>query len=447
MIDLSLIILVPILMILSPAFNLFSLKLGEIDVNLSDIILLITIIVFFARYFFGVYPLKRNYYLSKVNQYILQYAVILFFTTFMYFLIISEDYIVAKLVSLIRLLSQIIIYYIIANKMPNNLQQINKNYIYFNLFGYLVLFSSWLSIFLFYFTGEQLGEIQSNQNGVRYFGLIGDQLGFIGLIFIFISLMVGSKINAVIWGITVIATGTRGAIISLVMGLIIYFLPKLPNLLKKNWSIFAQIKNLIIFLFVVLIYLIFYDKINLQINLITEIFNNTLSRIIKIYGDDFSGTQRKLTWQIATNVFLNNPLIGVGYSGFRFVALKYGAEELLTGYDVANSTANASNQYLQVATDAGLIGIMGFISLFSSIFKILKIASYCPIPELSKFFIAGRIWLWSLLIGNQTAAWFVPGSLISYLLWLILGMAAATVATGSDVSQITSQRKPINYRF
>lgn len=447
MIDFSLIILVPILIILSPVFNLLSFKLGEIDINLSDLILLITIILFLVRYLFVFTSLKTNYFLSKINQNILQYIVILFFTTFIYYLIISEDYIVAKLVSLTRFIIQIIIYYIISHKIPNNLQKIKNNYIYFNIFGYLVLFSSWLSIFLFYFTGEKLGEIQSNQNGVRYFGLIGDQLGFIGLIFIFISLMIGAKINAVIWGITVIATGTRGAIISLVMGLIIYFLPKLPNFLKKNWSILAQTNNLIIVLSLVLVYLIFYNYLHLQINLILEIFNNTLSRIINMLGDDFSGTQRKLTWQIATNVFLNNPLIGVGYSGFRFVALKYGAEELFTGYDVTNSTANASNQYLQVATDAGLIGIMGFISLFSSILKVLKIASYCPIPELSKFFIAGRIWLWSLLIGNQTAAWFVPGSLISYLLWLILGMAAATVATGSDVSQVTSQRKPINYRF
>ncbi|MEO0132933.1 MAG: O-antigen ligase family protein [candidate division WOR-3 bacterium] len=447
MIDFSLIILVPILIILSPVFNLLSFKLGEIDINLSDLILLITIILFLVRYLFVFTSLKTNYFLSKINQNILQYIVILFFTTFIYYLIISEDYIVAKLVSLTRFIIQIIIYYIISHKIPNNLQKIKNNYIYFNILGYLVLFSSWLSIFLFYFTGEKLGEIQSNQNGVRYFGLIGDQLGFIGLIFIFISLMIGAKINAVIWGITVIATGTRGAIISLVMGLIIYFLPKLPNFLKKNWSILAQTNNLIIVLSLVLVYLIFYNYLHLQINLILEIFNNTLSRIINMLGDDFSGTQRKLTWQIATNVFLNNPLIGVGYSGFRFVALKYGAEELFTGYDVTNSTANASNQYLQVATDAGLIGIMGFISLFSSILKVLKIASYCPIPELSKFFIAGRIWLWSLLIGNQTAAWFVPGSLISYLLWLILGMAAATVATGSDVSQVTSQRKPINYRF
>lgn len=447
MIDFSLIILVPILIILSPVFNLLSFKLGEIDINLSDLILLITIILFLVRHLFVFTSLKTNYFLSKINQNILQYIVILFFTTLIYYLIISEDYIVAKLVSLTRFIIQIIIYYIISHKIPNNLQKIKNNYIYFNIFGYLVLFSSWLSIFLFYFTGEKLGEIQSNQNGVRYFGFIGDQLGFIGLIFIFISLMIGAKINAVIWGITVIATGTRGAIISLVMGLIIYFLPKLPNFLKKNWSILAQTNNLIIVLSLVLVYLIFYNYLHLQINLILEIFNNTLSRIINMLGDDFSGTQRKLTWQIATNVFLNNPLIGVGYSGFRFVALKYGAEELFTGYDVTNSTANASNQYLQVATDAGLIGIMGFISLFSSILKVLKIASYCPIPELSKFFIAGRIWLWSLLIGNQTAAWFVPGSLISYLLWLILGMAAATVATGSDVSQVTSQRKPINYRF
>jgi hypothetical protein len=37
----------------------------------------------------------------------------------------------------------------------------------------------------------------------------------------------------------------------------------------------------------------------------------------------------------------------------------------------------------------------------------------------------GYVWLFAMVIGAQTAAWLLPGSLIGYLLWLILGVALA----------------------
>jgi hypothetical protein len=135
--------------------------------------------------------------------------------------------------------------------------------------------------------------------------------------------------------------------------------------------------------------------------------------------------QRLFTISLAFRVFLDNPLLGVGFTGFKYIALDYGAieeaVEKLGGF-VPNYIATASNQFLQVATDGGVIGLGAFIWIIFVISRSLRQAmENAPINQ-RPIFAAGYLWLWSLVIGNQTAAWILPGSLISYLLWLLLGL-------------------------
>jgi O-antigen ligase len=137
-------------------------------------------------------------------------------------------------------------------------------------------------------------------------------------------------------------------------------------------------------------------------------------------------TQRWLTASIALRVFVDNIFTGVGFTGFRYIALDYGAVEMMSkelGSFAPNFIATAGNQYLQVATDGGIIALVIFIWMLVVFGLNLRRAELCTFGEQRASFAAGYLWLLSLAIGNQSAAWMLPGSLISYFLWILLGLS------------------------
>ena len=66
--------------------------------------------------------------------------------------------------------------------------------------------------------GFRFGEVQPTEEMVRYFGPIGDQVGFILLLFIFKKLIERNILGALFLGGAVVATGTVGAVGTLIVG-------------------------------------------------------------------------------------------------------------------------------------------------------------------------------------------------------------------------------------
>jgi O-antigen ligase len=158
-----------------------------------------------------------------------------------------------------------------------------------------------------------------------------------------------------------------------------------------------------------------------------------LERFLDHNNVDSGLTQRFSTVTLAVQVFMDNFLLGVGFSGFRFAAIDYGAENLFFR-NLSYSplfVASTGNQYLQVATDAGVVGLAAFLWMMRDFLRTLKRAEARVVGPLQEQTKAGYLWLLSLAIGNQSAAWLLPGSLISYLVWVSLGLATVTIALTS----------------
>ena len=137
--------------------------------------------------------------------------------------------------------------------------------------------------------------------------------------------------------------------------------------------------------------------------------------------------ERLLAWEVAVRAFLENPVTGLGYTGLRYLAFDYFGKETLGEYlrYLRAPMTTAGNQYLQLAAEGGVLALVSYGWMMLRFLGILRSAMGHTEGQTRNFALAGCFWLLSLLIGNQTASWLLPGSVISYLLWLIMGLTIA----------------------
>jgi O-antigen ligase len=277
---------------------------------------------------------------------------------------------------------------------------------YFQSVGLTVTLSVYLSIALYLTIGFQFGEVQDTQGLTRYFGPLGDQVGFIIALFCFRELLVGRALLAIFHGAAIFATGTRGALLTLFVGLLMVYFSGRKR--QKNAPLWVKLVAVALVVFLVAVF-----------------GTMMVTRLTDVEHLGSGLTQRSLSMLLGLKVFLGNMLTGVGYSGFRFAALGYDPEALFPEFAL-NVITNTQNQLLQVATDAGIPGVIAFLLLMKIIYKALKSAEETAKDESRYSFGAGRIWLVALLVGNQTAVWLLQGSIISYLFWVLVAMTAVT---------------------
>jgi len=136
--------------------------------------------------------------------------------------------------------------------------------------------------------------------------------------------------------------------------------------------------------------------------------------------------QRLQTGGVAWETALDHPVFGVGYSGFRLVARNYGADTAFSTFWSPVFISTAGNQYLQVLTDGGIVALIAFITFILVCLRAFKeTMEFTTDERIHAFLGAGYVWLFALVLGNQSAAWMLPGSLISYLLWINLSVVIA----------------------
>lgn len=353
----------------------------------------------------------------SVYEYTLIFLWVLFSSTLIAYYKFGFDIFLNELYSFLRFILQALVFFLLPYSL-NKIKNIKLAGQYFQAIGYIIGFTLYLSMILYVFWEIKFGEVQDSGSLVRYFGPIGDQIGFIVSLFCFKELVAGRMILAALFGFAVFATVTRGAIIALAVGLIAAFFVQNK---KLNWKSIRNITGIFLLLGILAIFSGFGKAT------IIRFISPTAFDAGLLQGTVTETSQRVLTLNIALKIFFDNIITGVGFGGFRLIAPQYGAENLFAEGLLQHAIANTSNQYLQVATDSGILGLFIFILLMKSSLWLLKLASDYSESGLRDLFLAGRIWLWSLLIGNQTAAWMLPDSIISNLFWILLGIAAATV--------------------
>ncbi len=80
--------------------------------------------------------------------------------------------------------------------------------------------------------------------------------------------------------------------------------------------------------------------------------------------DNYALVERMVHWQVAGNMFLSNPWTGVGFGNFNTLFNKFGVQ----GWPY--SRGNAHNYYLNIAAEAGVVGLTGYMIMLITTFTV-----------------------------------------------------------------------------
>jgi O-antigen ligase/Flp pilus assembly protein TadD len=169
---------------------------------------------------------------------------------------------------------------------------------------------------------------------------------------------------------TLLICQSRGIWISifltLIVAFIIIFRYKLDNIFTKNkkWLIYL----LIIFLAITVIYST-ENPLNKSRLTVTERALSTFE-----VAEDPSINTRFLMWKVSIEMFKDKPAFGLGIGTFKYHYLDYQAAYLIDHPNyIRNSgkAAEAHNEYLQIAAEMGIIGLIVFLSIIFAFYYIV----------------------------------------------------------------------------
>jgi hypothetical protein len=260
-------------------------------------------------------------------------------------------------------------------------------------------------------SGIVIGEVQGLERGQpRYFGPVGDSVGFVLLLGYLYWLCRMNIVGAAMFAGGILLTAGLGAILGLVVatGLRLMARRQLVPPSGAGW----RAVQMLAFLAVAV------AGINYA-----EAMTETLRERLSGEHEESSG-QRQATTTVAVAMIGDNIFSGVGFMGFRLAVGRYGGEEFFELDKPDGATANANNQVLQSLTDAGLAGLICLGALVLTAARLFyRVATRVEDPFLQVYFWAAMLWLLAQVFGNLVATWLTPSSFVALLLWISIGLA------------------------
>lgn len=313
-----------------------------------------------------------------------------------------------ELHALLRMIAEASVVLIIANAVRSR-ADVRRFLVCWRILGVLFAGSVLVDVIL-QPLGLALGEVQAGELTTRYLGPVGDSVSFILPLFLFTSFLAGRPAEAAFIGLAMLATGTRGALLTVAIGSAVIVAR------QRGLDMRRLLGGIAVGL--------------LLIGVFATDFGGLRTRIVdsRILGEGMY--QRLTSYSLALDVFLSHPILGVGFTGFTLALPRHEAPTFVTG---------TYNQWLQVLTDGGLLGFVAFTWLVVSALRTLYRASTVEgSRRVATPLSAGHAWLAGLALGNQTAAWLLPGSFIAYLLWCLLGLGVARLATYRNLRRVAA---------
>ena len=341
-----------------------------------------------------------------------------------------------------------LLYFIVVNNI-NNERQINR------IISAILIMGGLFGIYgILQYNGIDFSFWIGNYGRGKVFGLFGNAGYFAEYLIlplsIAISLFLVSKNKTIkillLIGIltmvsTIALTFTRTPYLSLVISfifmLLLFVISRGKRLFKENKKIF-----IVIFLVIIII---------ISLIVVPNPLNKPGTVISKIKGgasinqltQGFSIKRRIATWKFTILLIKDHPLLGSGIGTFKYNSLRYQAKFFDQGdnrtiypYGVADKT---HNEFLQLAAELGIIGLIIFIWLIFAYFnyglKILK-------REKDKYKQGIIIGLMGSVMAFliDSIFWFpLHHSFTSSLFWLCLGLL---VVTGLKEDETVDKNKP-----
>lgn len=393
-------------------FSGFSFIIGGFFTDLPKFLPLLWIVSVFLIFIYQIVYLNEQVFKFKVKEFLF-WGAVFFFSLISLFLNGKLNLFSQFFSVFIQVFSAYLIVPLLrgANLDQSSLNSIEKSIEYFCWLNVVIVILNFLFPSIPFF-----GESYTTEGGSRAFGWMGDQIAIIFSFFISIFLAKEKYIKAAIVFIALLATGSIGAtVIALIVG-IVFLWPYFKRKMKSQNSRFS-----ILFLCVAF-FIVFYFYI---------IPNATIFSRLSLENIDPSeekgvGFHRLIAFQTAVESWFENKFIGCGFGTYSTIMHKK-YDYLEDVYDSSisiTSMVNAFNQYLQFLVEIGLLGLILAIIFFKGLIKEISLNS----KQTKYNFATGfKIWFIILLIFNQTAVWFIPGSLILYIFFLGAALSVSKV--------------------
>jgi O-antigen ligase len=302
--------------------------------------------------------------------------------------------------------------------------------------GTAVTLSVYVALGLWLAAGIAFGEVVDVYGQFRVFGPLGDQVGFVIVLFALWSLVRGRWIQLTFHAAAIMLTATRGAIIAVVVGSVWILLARISSG-RRTAQRFKATQSLA-FASIVVVSLIrlplmstAYDRIVAGEAATTDTFIDRVGAV-----------------QLGLMVARDNPVFGVGYGGFRdhidqFAVGRYFAENV----DVDRGTYTTTNQYLQTATDGGLPAFACLIWFAILLMRNTRRSAAAERGEVRDGLAAIHGYTVAILVGNQSAVWLLPHASSGFFLLIAAGIAERALAinesAAGEMRAAASVRRPL----
>lgn len=298
-----------------------------------------------------------------------------------------------------------------------NMVSVNKLFRFIDILGIMIALNCLIPFLVFFLNGSIIGEFIVREGMIRSFGFLTDQVGF-ALVYFLIDKIYKRKIGYVLLYIAaIVGTGTRGAILMGLLACVVtwFFMPVRNRF--NNGAIKAG------FVVVGLIFLLFFFSAGSN-----KFFNNFNLRS-ESESIDKTSIQRIGAMKSGIDIFLDNPIFGIGYGNFASSVLHN--KKLLSLFDrIQNDAdynvrgfANAQNQFIDIAANGGVICLLAvFFFLYYCIERTRYLIQSSILVDNFKIVL---IFVVCMLLFNQAAIYLFNFGICSFLLMILLGIANA----------------------
>jgi O-antigen ligase len=285
--------------------------------------------------------------------------------------------------------------------------------------GYVMAANTLVPVFVYFLSGYNIGELINEHGSIRSFGFLSDQVGYALVYFVVLSLYQKRYLRTLLFIVSILVTGTRGAIFFALMALITVFVfQNQKEYSSKKISTFIQ-RGIIIVSFLLIAWFG---------------FGGQISALISLRIDDESiesaSVQRFSSMESGLLLFSESPFFGVGFGKFSELVYQnsqlsknfyynpnQSKEENMRGY------ANPQNEFVNILVNGGIFSLI-ILTLF--IYTVLKnIRARIKTLDNPEYEIISFIFIILALLFIQTAIFLFNSGITSFIILITLGMGSA----------------------
>jgi hypothetical protein len=254
--------------------------------------------------------------------------------------------------------------------------------------------------------GVRFGEvIEFGDGSIRAFGPLGDPVSYILVLPVLTGLVAARPLMVGISLGALLLTATRGAALSLLVGVLVLGFVLASGRVRLRTSLRW----------------VAVSAIMAALILASPAASVLMSRAQEEPADG-AYSLRLVAIEAGIDVVRENPLLGVGFNRFGDVR-QARAEDWVFSQAAENGLSRAANQFVQTATDGGLVALLVLLLFVVSCGRnALRAASW---RHATPSLIASQLWLVGVLVGNQGALWILGNTTVGFFVFAVAGLAAA----------------------